>query len=174
MPPKPWHRAPMTQENSGEIVQQVASQDPDIIQTTQNDATEALATTDATNLNSGNTMTNAASNNLSSRTSPYGGGMSSYGGMGGMGSYGMGGLGGMGMMGMGGMGMYGMGGMGMMGMGANGQNAGFFQTLQMMQGMNFAISSLCQVAATVEQNALGIQHLFTSLVSLVKRMKDWG
>merc|ERR1712183_689029 len=96
------------------------------------------------------------------------GGMGSYGGLGGMG------MGGMGMMGMGGMGMYGMGGMGMMGMGANGQNAGFFQTLQMMQGMNFAITSLCQVAQTVEQNALGIQHLFTSLISLLKRTKDWG
>lgn len=174
MPPKPWHRAPTTSENSGELAQQIALQDPEIAQATMNDTSTALANTVDADLNQTNTSTNPI------RSSPYGGssyggmgGMSSYGGMGGMGMGGMG-MGGMGM-GMGGMGMMGMGGMGMMGMGGqNGENQGFFQTMQMMQGMNFAISSLCQVAQTVEQNAMGIQHLFSSLISLIKRTKDWG
>jgi hypothetical protein len=73
------------------------------------------------------------------------------------------------------MGRYGMGGMGGMGMMGNqgGEGGGFMQTMQMMESMSFVIQSLCQVAQTLEHNAMGLSHLFTGIVGLIKRTKDW-
>ena len=84
-------------------------------------------------------------------------------------------MGGMGM-GMGGMGMgfggYGMG-MGMMGMSGMAQDGFLMQSLRMMESAGFLVSSLAQMARTMEMNAEGFYRLFSSLFAVINRFKAW-
>jgi hypothetical protein len=103
MPPKPWQRQPTTQENSGDLVQALASTDPELSTPMGLSNGAPGITTEGVPPNADGTTnpTNVAGTSSLGRSS-YGGGMG--GGYGGMSSMGMGGMGGMGM-GMGGMGM---------------------------------------------------------------------
>lgn len=119
------------------------------------------------------TTTNAlagAGAGLGSLGSSYG----SYGGMGGYGGLGLG-MGGMGsMLGGYGGGMYGRyGAMGMGGAMGGEEGSSFFRSIQFMESMSFVIHSMCEVVRMLESNTEGIINLWSSLVNLIKRFKDW-
>lgn len=107
---------------------------------------------------------------MSSLSSPYNS-YSSYGGMGGYGGYGgMSSFGGMGM----GMGMMGGFGLGMgMGMSAMSPDSFVFKSLRFMESASFLVSNVSQVSRSVEGHADGIHNLFSSIVGLFRRIRDW-
>lgn len=118
--------------------------------------------------------TNATSSvGMSSLTSPYNNSYSNYGGMGSYGGYGgMSSFGGMGM----GMGMMGLGGFGLgmgMGMSTMSPDSFVFKSLRFMESASFLVSNVSQVSRSVEGHADGIHNLFSSIIGLFRRIKDW-